>query len=358
MISARQVLKKGARWTAFATIVAIGIASIVGSLHTRPETGEIVLGIWRSGGNAVLTLNSDIAQGVSEAIDLSSEPYPPDATNDEAFYTRARINSLMGGAATLQSFELQCGYDTTSGETSRITDIVFWSSDHWEGTSQRFRCGPSNTTAYEVAGTISNGVSFCIVSDRTGNPRRARCLNGPRCDDGRRNGSESDVDCGGTCPQQCGTNRTCNSIDDNCISGRCANGVCQAPSCSDNVKNGDETDVDCGGSCGQCPVGSACNHNWECESGRCWNNKTECVPGPSSTSSSYCTGLNSCSLLGQSDCSSRDGCWWGTHTGFESLGPRCNTNESSCTLCSQLRACSSYGTSAACSAQGGCTWSQ
>jgi cysteine-rich repeat protein len=41
----------------------------------------------------------------------------------------------------------------------------------------------------------------------------------PTCDDGQRNGSESDIDCGGTCPQ-CGDTGKCNQNSD-CTSGLC-----------------------------------------------------------------------------------------------------------------------------------------
>jgi hypothetical protein len=73
------------------------------------------------------------------------------------------------------------------------------------------------------------------------------------CADGVRNGSEADVDCGGSC-FPCADGRLCNGIDD-CASRNCVASVCQAPSCYDGVLNGFETGVDCGGDCGlgTCP---------------------------------------------------------------------------------------------------------
>ncbi len=44
------------------------------------------------------------------------------------------------------------------------------------------------------------------------------------CDDGRANGDESDVDCGGTCPQ-CGGGQGCN-LDQDCGFGTCTSGTC------------------------------------------------------------------------------------------------------------------------------------
>jgi hypothetical protein len=72
----------------------------------------------------------------------------------------------------------------------------------------------------------------------------------PTCTDGVKNGSESDVDCGGTCPA-CGTDKSC-SLPADCTSGVCTGGKCAAPSCTDAVKNGTETGIDCGGSCPTC----------------------------------------------------------------------------------------------------------
>ncbi len=54
------------------------------------------------------------------------------------------------------------------------------------------------------------------------------CTGTSSCTDGVKNGNETAVDCGGSCPA-------------------CA-------SCTDGVKNGNETAIDCGGSCAPCPT--------------------------------------------------------------------------------------------------------
>ncbi|MDC6388216.1 hypothetical protein PP182_05960 [Maribacter sp. PR1] len=53
---------------------------------------------------------------------------------------------------------------------------------------------------------------------------------GPTCSDGIQNGTETGIDCGGTCANACE----------------------EEPTCSDGIQNGDETGVDCGGSCDAC----------------------------------------------------------------------------------------------------------
>ncbi|MBV72402.1 MAG: hypothetical protein CMH52_13845, partial [Myxococcales bacterium] len=91
------------------------------------------------------------------------------------------------------------------------------------------------------------------------------------CTNGQRNGTETDIDCGGVCPgcdlgQLCLLGSDCSSTF--CENGRCAN----APDCNDGVANGAESDVDCGGAtCGPCDDGSVCASDDDCLSDRCVN---------------------------------------------------------------------------------------
>jgi len=56
------------------------------------------------------------------------------------------------------------------------------------------------------------------------------CIPAPTCNDMIQNQSETDVDCGGPNCSKCTVGKGCLVADD-CTSGDCANGVCQAPSC-------------------------------------------------------------------------------------------------------------------------------
>jgi len=47
----------------------------------------------------------------------------------------------------------------------------------------------------------------------------------------------------------------------------CENGTCAA--CGDGVRNGTESDIDCGGNCGACVPGLICNADADCQSGAC-----------------------------------------------------------------------------------------
>ena len=90
------------------------------------------------------------------------------------------------------------------------------------------------------------------------------------CSDGVRNGSESDIDCGGGSCAACATGKTCGGASD-CVSGICTSGTCQPqPTCTDGIKNGSETDIDCGGStCPKCTSGKSCSAGSDCSSGAC-----------------------------------------------------------------------------------------
>jgi hypothetical protein len=91
----------------------------------------------------------------------------------------------------------------------------------------------------------------------------------PTCLDAVKNGTETDVDCGGASCPDCASGLSCIAPSD-CQSGVCAGGKCQAPSCLDTVKNGAETDVDCGGGvCVACANGQQCAMNSDCMSNSC-----------------------------------------------------------------------------------------
>jgi hypothetical protein len=108
----------------------------------------------------------------------------------------------------------------------------------------------------------------------------------PSCDDGAKNGTDTDIDCGGPACPRCADNKDCLVAGD-CTSGVCADkgmGLkCQPPACDDGVKNGDETDTDCGGTtCNGCSAGKACAVGSDCASLGC-NYNNVCAAGRSCT---------------------------------------------------------------------------
>jgi hypothetical protein len=81
--------------------------------------------------------------------------------------------------------------------------------------------------------------------------------------------------CGSTKAALCELNQSC-GIDADCATKSCVAGICKVPSCTDGKLNGSELGVDCGGSCPVKCDGAACAANNECRSGTCANGK--CAP--------------------------------------------------------------------------------
>ena len=89
----------------------------------------------------------------------------------------------------------------------------------------------------------------------------------PGASNGVKDNGETDVDCGGPNAPACAAGKTCLG-DDDCADKYCPDAtprVCVTPRNDDGVKNGSETDVDCGGQSGKkCDVGKACLVDGDC----------------------------------------------------------------------------------------------
>lgn len=112
----------------------------------------------------------------------------------------------------------------------------------------------------------------------TCNPVTFRCQPAPTCSDVVRNGSETDVDCGGPACDPCPQFRLCIEHTD-CITLNCTEGRCgDYARCDDGVVNGGESGIDCGGPrCDPCPVGDPCSGSIDCETRVCLGG--ECIEG-------------------------------------------------------------------------------
>lgn len=156
----------------------------------------------------------------------------------------------------------------------------------------------SSGTKLQVGTRGSSGVSTALAngSYTVFNTNAATTVCAPTtCFDFATNGTETALDCGGSCPADCSKGAVCSAGTD-CLSGTCTGGfcagiadasacvlsgscnssvctagACAAPSCTDTVKNGLESDLDCGGSfCGAtCTAGKSCAANSDCAANRC-----------------------------------------------------------------------------------------
>jgi hypothetical protein len=111
------------------------------------------------------------------------------------------------------------------------------------------------------------------------------------CTDERRNGTETDVDCGGTECKSCVIGNACLTSSD-CASGECSEGTCQELHCTNLVKDQDEQGVDCGGTdCRACAGSDPCTNHRKDE------NETDID----------CGGLSACARCQAGDSCASDG---------------------------------------------------
>jgi hypothetical protein len=73
-------------------------------------------------------------------------------------------------------------------------------------------------------GAVIAGLVGVAGEDTLAKKRKKKKQKVATCRDGIKNGTETDVDCGGACPR-CATGRTCNVAND-CTSGTCTGGQC------------------------------------------------------------------------------------------------------------------------------------
>jgi len=122
----------------------------------------------------------------------------------------------------------------------------------------------------------------------------------PHCDDGIHDGSETDIDCGGSCARRCTIGFACDSGAD-CQSGVCASGRCVPQPCFNGVQDNAETDIDCGGgTCRPCAGGRRCTTGADCFNGQCETASKVCYSLSSvsfATSGTYLAGSKPYALL-------------------------------------------------------------
>ncbi|AKU98099.1 Tryptophan synthase alpha chain [Labilithrix luteola] len=107
----------------------------------------------------------------------------------------------------------------------------------------------------------------------SGGPADGSTPNGDPCSNGKKDGSETDVDCGGSCSTKCPSLKGCSTTSDCAASLECIKQVCASPSASDGVKDGSETDTDCGGpTAPPCDPSKACKVADDCTSKVCTGN--------------------------------------------------------------------------------------
>lgn len=125
----------------------------------------------------------------------------------------------------------------------------------------------------------------------------------PSNDDGIKNLDETDIDCGGPTATavRCPTGKGC-ALSSDCANVLCnvTTMICDPPTSIDGLKNGTESDVDCGGgaetNAPKCPIDKSCAAATDCASGGCsvaLGNKC----APRSCATAEVAGINSCGAI-------------------------------------------------------------
>ena len=91
-------------------------------------------------------------------------------------------------------------------------------------------------------------------------------------------GVDSAIRCGKNEATKCAVGAACTAAAD-CTTLNCVNGKCDASSCVNKAQDGTETGVDCGGTCPVKCDGEPCTKNEECQSTTCKPDKTCAPPG-------------------------------------------------------------------------------
>ncbi len=106
---------------------------------------------------------------------------------------------------------------------------------------------------------------------------------GAYANDGVLNGTETDVDCGGPTAPVCAATKIC-KVGGDCDSGFCSldGGMLKCEPRKAGRKDGDETDIDCGGAVApKCAADKICATDRDCTSSACSATKKRCLEGPS-----------------------------------------------------------------------------
>ncbi|MBX3197246.1 MAG: hypothetical protein KF894_03735 [Labilithrix sp.] len=146
-------------------------------------------------------------------------------------------------------------------------------------------CGGTNAPACADGKSCAAGADCTSLVCHDGSKK---CL-APTDSDGVKNGDETGTDCGGpTTAKKCPPGQGC-SQDSDCNNVRCsaaAPKTCDPPSSSDGLRNGTETDIDCGGgaptNAPRCAPGRLCGLDGDCAApGTTCGYANRCVPARS-----------------------------------------------------------------------------
>jgi plastocyanin len=155
--------------------------------------------------------------------------------------------------------------------TTNLDGTHTLSTGQTSGDCQKIVCnGMGGTTSADDAGDLPVSATACLTDPAcAGTPLAPDFTPAAAGTDCSADNDPPNHICGGgiaagTCVQ-CNVDADCTGTGATCSNNQCS------PTCDDGIMNGTETGVDCGGSCPDACVGAACAANEDCSSGMCYN---------------------------------------------------------------------------------------
>ncbi|MDB4303658.1 hypothetical protein N9934_02590, partial [Desulfosarcina sp.] len=160
--------------------------------------------------------------------------------------------------------ELSNGYAFVVRAKNEVVDA--WSN---EFTSHNIIVNPEHEDCAYCGDGVCNSDENCTSCS-------SDCTCGDTCSNNKKDGLETDVNCGGGACSACAIGKSC-SLDGDCLSQNCLSGICELALCDNGIfdVNNSETATDCGGiNCDPCDSGSDCELDSDCSDGNYCNSNT------------------------------------------------------------------------------------
>jgi hypothetical protein len=270
--------------------------------------------------------------------------------NRTSHYLYAVVLGASALTATLGGCELIATVDRSklqgnggAGGTGSTTDSTTSTTDTTSSTTDTTSSTSSTTSSTSTGTTCSDPQTDC--------PATGTACATPVCDQGvcSTTKAQSGAACTDNNGKVCDGNGACVECvaDGDCTGGKVCDSshACVAGSCMDNKKDGTETDVDCGGAgCSPCDNTKACTGNSDCKSAYCASNVcTACTADAQCGTNNYCetaTGTCKATKTPGSTCGGASEC----ASGFCVDGVCCDTAcNGTCVACTAAKKQSGMG---------------